>query len=130
MCSLLSPFYHEKGPVNQSQGGGVPQHVKNDTERGATDRLSGELRIVEVDTLPELERHSEAWAKLLLESASALPRQSYAWISAFIENKPLLGKRWFCLFAYEGDKLVGVLPLIEVRTYNLPFRPLRCCFVQ
>ncbi len=60
----------------------------------------------------------------MLDSTAALPRQSYPWISAFLENKPLSGKRWFCLLAYEGDRLVGVLPLIEVRLYKLPFRPL------
>jgi hypothetical protein len=90
----------------------------------AANRPSGELRIIEVDTLPELARHAEAWAGLLLKSASTSPKQSYPWISSFFENKPLSGKRWFCLFAYEGDSLVGVLPLIAVRSYKLPFRPL------
>lgn len=89
-----------------------------------SDRPATGLRILEAHTLPELEAHAEAWTRLLLESASALPRQSYPWIRAFLEHKAPPGKHWFCLFAYEGDRLVGVLPLIEVRRYKLPFRPL------
>jgi len=84
----------------------------------------GRLRIVEVDSFPELARHASAWAELLLQSTFASPMLSYPWISAFFENKLVFGERWLCLFAYEGDRLVGVLPLIAVRSYNLPFRPL------
>lgn len=84
---------------------------------------SAGLSIVEVRTLPELERHAEAWERLVLESTPALPRQSYSWISAFLEHKLFAGKRWCCLLAYDGDRLVGALPLIEVRSYKLPFRP-------
>lgn len=80
-------------------------------------------RIVEVTTFPELERHADAWAELLLQSTAASPMLSYPWISAFFENKLTAGERWLCLFAYEGDRLAGVLPLIAVRSYNLPFRP-------
>lgn len=98
--------------------------VNHEFQPKATDQPTGTPRIVEVDTLPELERHAEAWARLLLESESALPRQSYPWIRAFLEHKPPSGKRWFCLLAYDGERLVGVLPLIEVRLVPLPFRPL------
>jgi CelD/BcsL family acetyltransferase involved in cellulose biosynthesis len=94
------------------------------THRKQTEAVSGMLRIFEVNTLPELERHADAWAELLLQSSAASPMLSYPWISAFFENKLVSGERWLCLFAYEGDRLVGVLPLIAVRSYKLPFRPL------
>ncbi|NOU36469.1 MAG: GNAT family N-acetyltransferase [Kiritimatiellaceae bacterium] len=84
---------------------------------------SGSLRIVEVDTFPELGKHADAWAELLLQSTTASPMLSYPWISAFFEHRLIPGERWLCLFAYEGDRLVGVLPLITVRSYKLPLRP-------
>jgi hypothetical protein len=82
---------------------------------------SGNLRIVEVDTFPELACHADAWAELLLQSTAASPMSSYPWISAFFETRLMPGEKWFCLFAYEEDRLIGVLPLISVCSRKLPF---------
>jgi len=39
---------------------------------------------------------------------------SHAWVASFLENDRLTS-HWRCLFAYEGSRLVGVLPVMRVR---------------
>jgi hypothetical protein len=48
---------------------------------------------------------------------------SYAQISAFMETQIKEAESWLCLFAYERDQLIGVLPLIAARSFGaLGFR--------
>lgn len=63
--------------------------------------------------------HAAAWAELLLQSPAASPMLSYPQISAFLETQISESETWLCLFAYEGECLVGVFPLIAVRSIGV-----------
>lgn len=83
----------------------------------------GDLRILDVRSVDELAVHEEAWNRLLLDSTVASPMTSYAQISAFMETQIKDSESWLCLFAYERDRLIGVLPLIAARSIGaLGFR--------
>ncbi len=73
------------------------------------------VRIVDVRTADELDAHRSAWNELLLQSTAASPTLSYPHLSAFLETQVAAPERWMCLFAYEGERLVGVMPLIASR---------------
>lgn len=73
------------------------------------------LRIVDVRDATDLAKHAAAWAELLVQSPAASPMLSYPQVSAFFETQVEPPESWMCLFAYEGEKLVGVLPLIAAR---------------
>ncbi|WP_457550979.1 GNAT family N-acetyltransferase [Desulfobacula sp.] len=81
--------------------------------------LPDNIQIVDVRSIQELEPHADAWAGLLLQSTAASPMLSYPLISAFFETQILPSETWLCLFAYEGEQLVGVLPLIAVKSFNM-----------
>ena len=78
------------------------------------------LRIIDVRSPDELANHAGAWAALLLRSPYASPMVSYPQISAFLETQVQNTEAWLCLFAYEGETLVGVLPLIAARSIGIP----------
>ena len=78
----------------------------------------GNMRIVDVRTAEGLEAHADAWAELLLQSTAASPMLSYPWMSAFFETKVLPSETWLCLFAYDGERLLGVLPLLAVNSFR------------
>lgn len=77
------------------------------------------IQIVDVRSIHELEPHADAWADLLLQSTAASPMLSYPLISAFFETQILPSETWLCLFAYKGKKLLGVLPLLVVKSFSL-----------
>ena len=77
------------------------------------------IQIVDIRSIQELEPHADAWADLLLQSTAASPMLSYPLISAFFETQILPSETWFCLFAYEGEQLVGILPMIAVKSFNM-----------
>lgn len=70
------------------------------------------IRIEYANTSAELLKHAYAWDQLTLESKQKLPMLSYAWISSYLENMLKPYEAWWCLFAYQGKELVGVLPVI------------------
>lgn len=76
----------------------------------------GKLRLIDVRSAADLASHADAWAELLLESPAASPMLSYPQISAFFETQIPPAETWLCLFAYEDERLIGVLPLIAART--------------
>ncbi|MCB1130063.1 MAG: GNAT family N-acetyltransferase [Verrucomicrobiae bacterium] len=75
----------------------------------------GGLRVVDVRDAEELARHAGAWAALLEASRAASPMLSYPQISAFLETSVEARGAWLCLFAYDGDALRAVFPLIAAR---------------
>jgi len=77
------------------------------------------MRIVDVRSIQELEPHADAWADLLLQSTAASPMLSYPLISAFFETQILPSETWLCLFAYKGERLFGVFPLIAVKSFSM-----------
>ncbi len=70
------------------------------------------LRLIDVRSATDLASHAPAWRELLLQSPAASPMVSYPQISAFFEMLVPPSETWCCLFAYEGDQLIGVFPLI------------------
>lgn len=71
-----------------------------------------EVRIVTVRELEELQPHLEAWDRLVWESPQALATMLPAWTAAVFQHGLWPDWRWACCFAYEGERLVGVLPII------------------
>jgi len=72
---------------------------------------SAAVRIVQADQLSDLDEHARAWDALLLQCPRAYPMQSHGWVRAFFEHKLQPRQRLLCLFAYQGQRLVGVMPL-------------------
>ena len=71
------------------------------------------LRIIEESTPEGLDRHGEAWDAQVSASPQVSPVLSYSWMRAFLELRIPLAVRWSCLFAYDGERLAAVLPLVE-----------------
>ncbi len=78
------------------------------------------LRIVDVRSHDELAHHADVWADLLLQSPAASPMLSYPQISAFFETQVRPPQDWMCLFIYQGNRMLGVFPLIAARTVGVP----------
>ncbi len=76
------------------------------------------IDIVSVRKLCDLDSHAEAWDQLL-QLNHASPLTSYAWIKAYFANLVEEHEGWICLFAYQGKKLIGVLPLVVRRAIRV-----------
>jgi CelD/BcsL family acetyltransferase involved in cellulose biosynthesis len=74
-----------------------------------------DVRVCEARTAQELLTHAEAWNELALASPEQQPMLSHAWVASFVEHAIEPGQTWRCLFAYAGEDLVGVLPLVTGR---------------
>lgn len=61
----------------------------------------------------ELAMIADAWDDLVFRVTARPPMLSHAWVSAHLEHRLRTDTPWFCLSAFEGGKLVGVLPLEE-----------------
>jgi hypothetical protein len=70
------------------------------------------MHIVTVHDLSALEAHWSAWDRLAWNAPQKLPTLLPAWVDAFLRHKLKREERWLCCFAYLGDRLVGVLPVI------------------
>lgn len=81
---------------------------------GVSTLPADDFRTVTVRDAAGLRPHLEAWDRLAWDAPQELPMQLPAWIAAAIRSEPWEKERWFCTFAYAGDKLVGVLPVIAV----------------
>lgn len=77
------------------------------------------IRLVDVRTLEELAEHAEAWNELLRQADRLSPILSYAWMRAFFKNLVNPPERWLCLFAYENDRLIGILPLVSSYAFRI-----------
>lgn len=76
------------------------------------------LQIKVVQSFEELRFHADSWNQLAFEVPQQLPMSSYAWVSSYFEHYLEIDESWACLFAYDGDELVGVMPLV-VKSYSL-----------
>jgi CelD/BcsL family acetyltransferase involved in cellulose biosynthesis len=94
----------------------VPEHATPRTGRAG-------VRVVVADTLEGLTSHADAWDRLALAAAWPVPTVSYAWVASYLEHQLAPGETWRCLFAYEHETLLAVLPLIRThgRTLGLDF---------
>jgi UDP-N-acetylmuramyl pentapeptide synthase/poly-gamma-glutamate capsule biosynthesis protein CapA/YwtB (metallophosphatase superfamily)/D-alanine-D-alanine ligase-like ATP-grasp enzyme/CelD/BcsL family acetyltransferase involved in cellulose biosynthesis len=72
---------------------------------------SSGLRVIAATHPLELDAHATAWNRLIQECPVAYPTQSYGWLKAFYSHKLGPTEAMCCLFVYQGQRLVGVLPL-------------------
>jgi hypothetical protein len=82
-------------------------HISNNAFKPA-----GNLRVVIVCSLNKIEEYAESWDMLAVNAKQQHPVMTHAWISAYLKTCMEDGESWFCLFAFENDDLVGVLPLL------------------
>ena len=76
----------------------------------------GTVKLTAADSIEELTRHAEAWDRLYELSVSMVHTLSHAWVSSFLEHQCCPGESWLCIFAHDGDELVGVLPVIAKKS--------------
>ena len=74
------------------------------------DRLG--LRVVVVGDLETLASHAAAWDALAAAGPQQLPMTSHAWATAGLRHLLKPGETWRCLLAYDGDRLLGALPVV------------------
>ena len=65
-----------------------------------------------VESLEQLAPLRDQWNRLCLAADHRTPFLSYAWISAWLEHRLRADESWFCVLAFEGERLLGVLPLV------------------
>ena len=70
------------------------------------------LRLETARTLDEIDKYAEAWDLLALQAPQQHPTLTHAWISAYLKSCVKKKESWFCLFAFDKNDLVGVLPLL------------------
>ncbi len=73
---------------------------------------NNDLRLESARTFDEINEHADAWNTLALNAPQQHPVLTHAWISAFLKSCVKEGESWFCLFAFDNNELVGVLPLM------------------
>lgn len=74
-------------------------------------RVDGGLVIRCVTDSEALASSAAAWDRLVRGRINALPFNTYAWVSAFVEHRLRPGESWACIQAWRGGDLLGVLPL-------------------
>lgn len=76
------------------------------------------IRLVDVRSLEELDKHAAAWDELFRKDGRLSPLLSYSWLGAFFQHLVTPPERWLCLFAYENERLVGIFPLVASYSYR------------
>jgi CelD/BcsL family acetyltransferase involved in cellulose biosynthesis len=69
------------------------------------------VRVHAATRLEDLEPHVPAWDALACAVARPLPLSTHPWVASRFEHGHDAKRRWICFFAYEGDRLIGVLPV-------------------
>jgi CelD/BcsL family acetyltransferase involved in cellulose biosynthesis len=72
----------------------------------------GGLRTVTVRDFDALAAHIPAWDRLAWEAPQKIPVMLPDWVDVTLRHRLGPKERWFCCFAYAGDRLVGALPII------------------
>ncbi|EIM28965.1 hypothetical protein MicloDRAFT_00026130 [Microvirga lotononidis] len=70
------------------------------------------VRVVTVRHLDDLKPHTEAWDRLAWEAPQGLATMLPAWVKATFQHGLWPHWRWMCCFAYAGQRLVGVMPVV------------------
>ena len=72
------------------------------------------LRLETARTFDEIDKYADEWNLLALNAPQQHPVLTHAWISAYLKSCVKEGESWFCLFAFDQNDLVGVLPLLAI----------------
>jgi hypothetical protein len=75
---------------------------------------SSTFRTVTARDFDALVPHLRAWDCLAWEAPQRTPVLLPGWIEAFIHHRLKPTESWLCSFAYLGERLVGVLPVIVI----------------
>jgi CelD/BcsL family acetyltransferase involved in cellulose biosynthesis len=70
------------------------------------------LHTITVYDFESLRSHTDAWDRLAADVPQKNPYLLPGWIDAAFRHALGPDERWLCCFAYIGDRLVGVLPVI------------------
>jgi CelD/BcsL family acetyltransferase involved in cellulose biosynthesis len=73
---------------------------------------SEHMRTVTVSNLADLIPHVAPWDQLAWNSSPGIPCLLPAWVESFLRYRLQPNERWLCSFAYVGEHLVGVLPVV------------------
>ncbi len=73
--------------------------------------MSTNFRLETAQSPADLLPHAKQWDTLALLQPQKIPFLTYGWTAGHIEYLLTQGASWACLFAYDGDRLVGVLPV-------------------
>jgi CelD/BcsL family acetyltransferase involved in cellulose biosynthesis len=73
---------------------------------------TGDVKVVTAHEFPDLSSHRAAWDRLAWDAPQRVPTILPAWVESSLRHGLRPSERWFCVFAYRGDLLVGVLPVI------------------
>lgn len=89
------------------------------------------IRLLDVRTLDELDQHAGEWNELFRKTERLSPALSFPWMRAFFKHQVAAPENWLCLFAYENDRLIGIMPLMSsyalcvfgfsLRLFKLPY---------
>lgn len=88
------------------------------TQSDSTGKQSGAFRLETARTIAELQPFLGDWNRLALSQPLQIPFLTGGWAVAHLGHLLDEGTEWVCLFALDGDRLVGVLPL-EIHTERL-----------
>lgn len=72
-------------------------------------------RGVRTETVRDLEAlalHRPAWDRLAWSAPQEVPTILPGWVDAFLRHRLGKQEKWICCFAYAGDQLIGVLPIV------------------
>jgi CelD/BcsL family acetyltransferase involved in cellulose biosynthesis len=81
-----------------------------------TNAFHGCVRTVAAQDFDSLKPHLAAWDRLAWESPQRLPTLLPAWVDASFRHGLGPDTRWLCCFAYEDERLVGVMPVVVGRS--------------
>jgi len=81
-------------------------------ERLNVDVCYPSLRTVTVRDVKAFEEHYDRWHSLACDGPQKSPTLLPGWVSAYLRHCLKPDERWLCSFAYAGNRLVGVLPVI------------------
>lgn len=84
-------------------------------------KFNSDLRVEMVKTIEGLDKYADSWNSLAFNSPHQHPVLTHAWISAFLRSGQKEEESWVCLFAFDRDDLVGVLPLL-IKELRLPWK--------
>lgn len=70
------------------------------------------LRTLTVHDMDGLAAHADAWDRLGWKAPQRLPTLLPDWMDAFFRHRVGVEESWFCSFAYLGEDLIGVLPVV------------------
>jgi CelD/BcsL family acetyltransferase involved in cellulose biosynthesis len=88
-------------------------------EHGALSPSSAPFEVQAVRTSEGLLAHEAAWWRLATTAPATSPLRTPAWFEGYLRHKQPEGRRWLALFAYDGARLAGVLPCVEVASRRL-----------